>query len=188
MGLVDFFSNLWHALVDAVLRTSAHAAESAVQQVDVFSKLEADTLNLINSINDLKHFRFDPKWKTRVISAPRAVDGIQEIFDLVVHGIRDKFSELHQSLITLRAALEGHSIGHFGGSVEPAGRLTKVVDWIGAVYVGLQAFEAAYKSATDLVNIIDDVKQRIETLDDLFLPQGNPKTTVDISYRKRERI
>jgi hypothetical protein len=166
------------------LRTSAHAAEVATQQVDVFSQLEADTLNLINSVRNLEHFTFDPKWKTRVINVPRAIEGIQDVFDILIHGFRDKFAELHQAILTLRAALGNANIGHFG-SPEPQARLTKVVDWLGALYTALQAFERAYRDATEIVGMVEDVKRRIETLDDLFLPQGSTKTLVDISYRKR---
>lgn len=183
--MLNWLSRLWHALVDAVFRTTAHAAESATQQVDVFTQLEADTLNLVQAVKDLKHFEFDPKWKTRVINVPRAIEGIQDIFDIVVHGFRDKFSEIHQSILTLKVALEGANIGHFT-SPEPQARLTKIVDWFGALYIALQAFEKAYHDATDIVSMVDDVKRRIETLDDLFLPQGNPKIVVDVSYRKRQ--
>jgi hypothetical protein len=35
--------------------------------------------------------------------------------------------------------------------------------------------------------LIDDVKRRVETLDDLFLQQGNTKKSVDRHYRKRQR-
>lgn len=184
--MLSWLTRLWKALVDAVFRTTAHAAESATQQLDVFSQLEADTLNLVHAVNDLKKFHFDPKWKTRVINAPRAIEGVQDIFDIVVHGFRDKFSELHQSILTLKVALEGLQIGHFG-SPEPQARLTKITDWLGGLYVGLQAFEKAYKNVTDIATMVDDVKQRIETLDDLFLPQGNPKLVVDAHYRRRQR-
>src|SRR3954463_5842276 len=147
--MLAWLRGLWSSLVDAVLRTSAHAAEAAVQQVDVFSQLEADTDRLVQAIHDLHRFEFDPKWNTRVINVPRAVDGIQEIFDIVVHGFRDKFLVLFQALQTLRAVLHHEDIGHFG-SVEPQGRLTKVVNWLGGLYTALQAFERAYAAAVDI--------------------------------------
>lgn len=182
--MLNWFRQLWNRLVDIVLRTSAHAAEQAIQQVDVFSQLEQDTDRLIQAIRDLHKFEFDPKWKTRVINVPRAIDGMQDLFDIVVHGFRDKFLELFQSIQTLRAALEHHELGHFP-SPEPQSRLTKVVDWIGAVYTALQAFERAYRDAVDITAMVADVEHRIETLDDLFLPQDKPRTYVTERVRTR---
>jgi hypothetical protein len=38
-----------------------------------------------------------------------------------------------------------------------------------------------------ITQMLQDLQQRLETLDDLFLPKGNPKKTVDEHYRKRQR-
>jgi hypothetical protein len=178
--------HLWQVLVDAVLRTSAHAAEEAVQQLDVWSQLEADTLNLINAIRDIPKFKFDPKWKSRVINAPRAIEGIQDVYDIVFHGLGEKFAALYQAILTLRASLEGQNFGHFG-SVDPQSRLTKIVDYIGALQVALRAFATAYHDLSDIAQTIDDVKRRIETLDDLFLPQSNSRVWITVHERARSR-
>lgn len=175
-----WLKRLWNALVDAVLRTSSHAAETVEKHFDLYTALEADTLNLMNAVRDLERFTFDPKWNTRVINVPRAMEGMQEIFDIVLHGFRDKFANLHQSLITLKAALHKP---HWDPN--PQSRLTAIVDIIGQLEVGLRAFEESYKQLTDIVQTVDDVKKRIETLDDLFLPQGRRKETGDFHYRKR---
>jgi hypothetical protein len=182
----QWFKHLFQAIVDAVLRTSANAAENAVKQIDVWSQLETDTLNLVNAIRDLKKFDFDPKWNSRVINVPRAVDGIQEIFDILVHGLRDKFSELYQAVLTLKAALQAQNFGHFGDPT-PQGRLTKIVDIIGSLEVALRSFATAYHDVTDLTVLIDDVKKRIETLDDLFLPQNNRRQWITVHERARIR-
>ncbi len=178
----QWLRRLWRLLVDAVLRTSAHAAESLEQHLDVYTLLERDTLNLIHSVRDLKHFHFDPKWKTRVILVPQAIQGIQEVFDIVVHGFRDKFSQMYQAILTLKGALHAPP-----PSPDPQSAITRIVNIIGQVEVALRAFELAYKDLTDLVQMIDDVKQRIETLDDLFLQQGNSRVWVTEKLRQRVR-
>jgi len=181
-GFWDWLKRLWHALVDAVLRTSAHAAESIEQHVDVFSRIEADTRNLINAVRDLEKFDFDPKWNTRVILVPKAIEGIQDIFDLVIHGFRDKFEELYQAVLTLKAALHAPP-----KSPEPQGMLTNITIIFGQLDKALQTFEIAYKKLTDIVQMLDDVKHRIETLDDLFLQQGNSRRWETVHIRSRVR-
>ena len=179
-GIWDWLKRLWNALVDAVLRTSAHAAESIDQHVDVFQRIEADTRNLMNAVRDLKKFHFDPRWNTRVILVPKAIEGIQDIFDIVVHGFRDRFEELFQAVQTLRAALHKPP-----KSPEPQGMLTNITIIFGQLDKALQTFEAAYKKLTDIVEMVDDVKKRIETLDDLFLQQGNARKWEDVHIRSR---
>jgi hypothetical protein len=178
----QWLRHLWSILVDAVLRTSAHAAESVEQHLDVYSRLETDTLNLMNAVRDLKHFEFNPKWKTRVILVPQAIQGIQEVFDIVVHGLRDKFAQLYQAIQTLKAALHAPP-----PSPDPQGNLARIVNVIGQIDVALQSFEAAYRQVTELAQMIDDVKHRIETLDDLFLQQGNTRKWVTEKLRQRVR-
>jgi hypothetical protein len=165
-----------------VLRTSAHAEESVEQHVDVFTRIENDTVELMNAIRDLKKFDFDPKWNTRVILVPKAIEGIQDIFDIVVHGLRDRFAELYQAVLTLKGAL--HSPPR---SPEPQGMLTNITIIFGQLDKALQTFEAAYKKLTDIVEMIDDVKKRIETLDDLFLQQGNQRKWETVHIRGRIR-
>ena len=181
-GFWDWLKKLWHALVDAVLRTSAHAAESIEGHFDVFTRIEDDTHHLIETIKDLKKFDFDPKWNTRVILVPKAIEGIQDIFDIVVHGLREKFEELEQAIFTLKGALRVPP-----KQPDPQGMLANITVIFGRIDKALQVFEAAYKKLTELVDMIDDVKQRIETLDDLFLQQQNPRSWETVHVRRRIR-
>lgn len=177
---------LWIQLVDLITRQSAHAAESQQHVNSTYEQIIEDTVNLINFLRDLEHFDFNPAWKTRVINVPAAFDGINELFDIMFHGLRDRFQTLHVGVLDLLHSLEGHPPiqGHFG---DPGGTVTKVVNYIGDAATAWRAFGQAYHAAVDIVSLVDDLKRRIETLDDLFLQQGNPKKTVEKNYRQRQR-
>jgi hypothetical protein len=180
---------LWaklRALWDIIARTGETVDDNSLKVVSTYEGIVTDTVNLINFLRDLREFDFDPKFQTRLISVPKAWDAFNELFDIIFHGIRDRFNELHVAVSALVASLKGRSPagGHFH---DPGGTLANVVDYIGDLDVAWKQFGIAYHDAVNLVELIDDVKRRLETLDDLFLPQGNPKKTVDAHYRKRQR-
>jgi len=173
-------------LWDAILRTGAEVDDNTTKVVSTYETIKADTLNLLKDIDDLRHFDFNPQWNTRVISVPKAADAINEIIFTIMHGFRIKFGTLHVAVDVLIAALKGKISGHLPDP-GPSGTLTRVVDYIGDLDVAWKAFGAAYHDAVDLVDTVDDIKRKIETLDVLFLPQGNPKSLVDKHYRQRQR-
>lgn len=181
--LLNLILDLWHKLVDLVIHGARNVDDNSTKILDTYDQIVVDTRNVVVFLRDLRSFEFDPKFKTRVISVPRAMDAINELLFIIIHGFKDKFGIIHQSFQELVAALEGHGPGqHF-----PDGNtaMTKVVAYVGDLDVAWKAFGRAYHEVTDLVGMVDDVKHRIETLDDLFLPQGSTKKTVDVHYRKR---
>ncbi len=159
---------------------------NSTKVISTYEGIVADTKNLLISLQDIRHFDFNPKWKTRVINVPRAQDGVNELLDIIFHGIRTRFEELHVAVLALVLTLKGRAPirGHLPS---PNGIMEQAVEYLGDLDVAWKAFGTAYHDAVDLVGILDDVKRRIETLDDLFLPQGNTKITVDEHYRKRQR-
>ena len=169
-----------------IFKTGEQMDDNSTKVISTYEAIVTDTENLIQTLRDLKHFDFDPKWNTRVISVPRAMDSVNELLDIVLHGIRDRFQELHVSVSVLVASLKGRAPieGHLP---DPGGTMARVVEYVGDLDVAWKAFGHAYHDAVDFISLIDDIKQRIETLDDLFLPQNSTKKTVDEHYRKRQR-
>ncbi len=170
----------------AVFKLGESADDNSLKILSTYDGIVSDTLNLITALKDLRHFDFDPKWSSRVINVPRAMDAVNELLDILLHGIHDRFQELHVAVTALVLSLKGRPPiqGHLP---DPGGTLSKVVDYVGDLDVAWKAFGRAYHDATDFVVLLDDIKRRIETLDDFFLPQGNPKKTVDSHYRQRQR-
>jgi hypothetical protein len=180
-----WFQRLWQRLSHAVITGAQDVDNNSTKIVSTYESIITDSLNLVVFLRDLEHFNFNPAWKTRVINVPRAGDAINELFDLLFHGLRDRFQVFHNAVLDLKNALEGQGPGqHFPDGNSAMG---KVVSYVGDLDVAWRNFGIAYHSAVDLVSLVDQIKQRIETLDDLFLPQSNVKKTVDEHYRKRQR-
>lgn len=133
-------------------------------------------------LTDITHFYFKPAFKTRVISVPRAKEGIENLWDEIRNGLIAKFKEIEDAVNEVKRAIRG------GGSLhEPGERgLQTALNVLADVHTFLVRLGDLIKKVLEFIDIIDDIKKRIETLDDLFLPNTNPKSTVDVHYRKRE--
>ena len=180
----QWFLRQFRALTNFIYHSVLDLDNKSTKIVGTYDQIIADSLNLAQFLRDLKHFDFNPKWKSRVINVPRAADAINELFDILFHGLRDKYFTMHEAVQVLAQALEGQRPGSQFSTGE--GAMNAVVIYVGNLDVAWKAFGAAYHDAVDLVGLVDDIKRRIETLDDLFLPQGNPKKTGDFHYRKRQ--
>src|SRR5215471_11557065 len=109
--LFDKIKKFLQWLWDKVIHGARDVDNHSTRILSTYEQIVADTLNLRNFLSDLQHFDFDPKWKTRVINVPRAVDGMNELLFIVIHGFRDRFAEIHVAFHELVTALEGHGPG-----------------------------------------------------------------------------
>jgi hypothetical protein len=146
-------------VVDAVTEASANARG----QLEAFVKID-----------------FNPKFKTRVISIPSAIEGVQELWDEIRSGLLDKFiqlaaefSDLLKSIKTIPPRAPGEPILQ---------RTALILQFIHATNTEIASI---VRQLLDLATIINDIKNRIETLDDLFLANNSKRTTVDVAYSKR---
>jgi hypothetical protein len=135
------------------------------------------------TLSQLSHFDFNPKFNTRVMNIPRAREGINELWNEIRHGLIDKFKEIEDAVQALR-----NNFLH-GGSLHEPGEpgLAAAVDKLQDVHAFLLQLGDLVTKVVDMTIIINDIKHRIETLDDLFLSQGTTKKVVDEHYRKRQR-
>jgi len=145
-------------------------------------------LNAKNALLHIQSFDFDPRFKTRVISLPRAEEGITELWNTIRLDLLGKYQEInadvHNLLDTFRAGDISDSAdieGHISGLAKGAVQLHNLKTF-------LEGLGTSIEHVADLLSIIEDIKRRIETLDDLFLPQGSTKKTVDKHYRSRKDV
>ena len=160
-----------------------HAVDTETGLFDAYFAISDDVKAAVATLESFKHFTFDPKWKNRVINVPRAVEGINDVVDIVVHGFKDKFTEL-KDVVEEIVNLVGESRGP---PEEGAGGLANVQSKLATIKLVTVKLKVAMHDVLQLEQMLADMKQRVETLEDLFLPQGNPKLTVDEHYRKRQR-
>ena len=179
MALGDWFRSLGHAV--GSLFTSAVDSETGI--FDAYFSIKDDVEAAVRTLEDFKHFDFNPAWKNRVINVPRAIDGINDVADIIVHGFKDKFIEL-RDVVREIVSLIGEQRGP---PEEGAGGLANVQSKLATVKLVTIRLKAAMHNVLELEQMLSDMKQRVETLEDLFLPQGSTKKTVDEHYRKRQR-
>lgn len=170
------------ALLHAIggLFTTAVNAETGL--FDAFFKMQDDVAAFRSAILQLGKFDFNPKWRSRVISLPRAWDGIQDLFEILRHGFTGKFQELFHAIETVKNVIEQSAQRQ--PDEGPSG-LANVQEKLTVFKLAVTDFEVAFHAALDISQMALDVKNRLESLDDIFLPSGSAKTVVDVKYRKR---
>lgn len=133
----------------------------------------------------LQTFDFDPQFKTRVISLPRAEQGVNDLWDTIRLDLLGKYQEINANVHDLLDTFHADDVsdandiqGHVSGLAKGAVQLHHLKTF-------LEGLGQSIEHVADLLDIIADIKRRIETLDDLFLTQGATKKTVDKHFRTR---
>jgi len=173
----DVKSKLFDALKGTVM-----ALDHAYLGVgDFVSTLTNAFYSVGSDLRSFARFDFNPKFKTRVVSIPRAIEGGNELFHAIKDDLLHKLDDVVQTVEGLKRDIQ------HGGSLHEPGEnaLQSATNFLSDIHSFLLRMGDAVTKIVEVASIITDIKNRIETLDDLFLPQGKPKTTVDAHYRKR---
>ncbi len=178
--MFDWLKRLGHSISSLFLK--AVDAETGI--FDAYFSIRDDVEAAVRTLRDFEKFEMAPAWKTRVISVPRVVENVQNITDIIVHGFRDKFEELHGSIAEI-VNLVGEQRGP--PPDDGAGGIADVQSKLATLKLASIRFKDAMHQVLDLITMLDDLKHQFENLESLFLPQGSTKKTVDEHYRKRQR-
>jgi hypothetical protein len=144
-------------------------------------------MNAKNELLDLKTFDFNPKFKTRVISLPKAEQGINDLWGEIRFDLLGKYQEIRAAIDEVKDLFHAEELANANDIQGAPNALAKSAVALHHVKTFLEQLGALIKKVADLLSIIDDIKKRIESLDDLFLNQGSTKKTVDAHYKKRQR-
>jgi len=120
----------------------------------------------------LKSLKFDPKFKNRVINAPKAIEQTRSFVQNLVGEVSDAF----HSLISNLRAITGiaHEVGGLGteksgqGVIHILNDITKLKNFIGEI-------NQFFQSLNSFVESLRKIRDELETLDTLFLQQGNSR-------------
>lgn len=183
MSLISGIGDWLRRLGRALSHLFVQAVDTETGVFDAYFSMSDDIHAFVANLRGFRRFEFDPKFKTRVINVPRAYDAINDLLDIIIHGLRDKFTELGDRVTTIKNTLEpSHAPPEEG-----AGAVANVQAQLATFKLACVHLKEAFHDALEIEQMLLDVKQRLETLDDLFLPQGNPKQIVDKHYRARIR-
>lgn len=173
--MVKFFKGIWQWLKGLF----AAADDTFVGVFRFADRIERAVDKSRQLLNEFKTFDFNPAFKTRVVSVPRAIEGFQELFDTVRTDLLDKFEQLHREFNYWRDKFESRTPSE---GAEAASAVTaKLQD----LHTMLEQIGTTLETIIDIESIVINIKQRIETLDDLFLPQDSVRTRGDFRYSKR---
>jgi len=127
-------------------------------------------------LKDFEKFDFAPKFKTRVISVPKAIEGFQDLWDLIRNRLLDKFTTIVDET---KGVIDGLKHLPARAPGEPLLQHTALI--LSIVHAYNEQLAKLIHDILDFTQTIDDLKMRIETLDDLFLPQSNPRQLVHLT-------
>ena len=181
---------LWHTVGGLFSRVWDFLINFKRHTLGIFDDIQTLVDGVKNEIDAIQHFTINPKWKTRVISAPRAVDMITTVLPGI---IQDFITQVRGLVADLKAKVEPTEFNL--EDVEGLERLpTKLVQaaekLFGWATMILDALETIENAIAELNSLVDDVRQfreAIENLDGLFLPQSNARKTITVHERARIR-
>lgn len=188
------FSRLWHWLTSCFSSTASfvgNAFTGYATIADSFGKIEEDinflSQNIPAQIDRIKNFKFDPKWSTRVINVPIAIDQIRDLISQIFDDIKGRFLKIIQPVSTFQSAIDSLNQPPPPGNIEEN---NTALDKTILLVTSTKQMAIDLAAAFDQIKAFDELATRIiddvENLDDLFLQQKNKRKTVDISYRKRQ--
>jgi CHAD domain-containing protein len=161
----NFFKGLWSGITSLF----SAADTTFVGVFEFIDKIETAVNTSKTTLEELKKFDFDPKFKTRVVSIPRAIEAFQQLWDEITKDLLEKFHQLANQFQYWRGKFESPT------PTEGAEAAAPITAKLQDLHTMLQQIGDSLQTIIDIENIVTDVKTRIETLDDLFLPQNKPR-------------
>jgi hypothetical protein len=147
---------------------------------EVIDAVETAATTLKTQLDDFSHFDFDPKFATRVMNGKFAVGGAESLWDDIKSIFSVKLIQMLREAENTVQALKNIPPRAPG---EPLLQRTALI--LNEIHAFNTDLAARITSLLDFTQVIDDIKHRIETLDDLFLPQSSQRTPTTLRYRKR---
>ncbi len=131
--------------------------------------------NIQLEISKLRNFKFDVRWKTRVINVPIAIAQIQDLIDEIFHQVIDRLKAIEVPIGTMLQTLKTVRTATGPAPGEQPSALTKVAASVAAIENGISHVRTALDAARDVSALFIDITERIQGLDDFFLQQGNSR-------------
>jgi len=176
----EFGKNLWSEL-QTVLSSIGSFLSSFFNvwdvSVDDFEAIAADfntiKTNVQTEIDKLKKLH-NPKWKTRVINVPRAMEAVHDLIETVRDDLfgraEDCITPLHDLILVWKsekAAIES--------SLDKPNAMVRASSFLHSVETAIHQVRTAMDAAKDVTELANDITDKLNGLDLIFLQQGNPR-------------
>lgn len=135
----------------------------------LFTSVDTTILNVKNEVTAFRDFQFDPKWSSRVINAPIAIEQTRNFVLDTVDTVRDDFEQLKADVQAVQQVFRDlQAQGTTSG-------IGAVVNFINEINTFLEALVNAVDRFQNLVDMVRQIRQEVAGLDSLFLQQGNSR-------------
>lgn len=191
---MKWLKDMWSSIA-GVLGAVAHFVFNAFTHYDtiaddvqhIVTTVQAAKLNIEREVLEVKKFKFDPRWKTRVINVPIAAQQILDLKALLLDDFKNRLQTITEPVHELSLILKTEASPNVGDPSGAAGALAKTEVKLGHVVTMIHQVRQSLDEITNFIDIFRTLRENFEGLDALFLQQGNPKIVVDEHYRKRQR-
>ena len=134
-------------------------------------------------LQDFQHFDLNPKFRTRVISVPKAIEGAQDLWDAIRNRLIAQFTTIVDET---RGVIE--ALKHLPARGPGESTLQHAALILSIIHALNEKTAQIVREVLDFTQTIDDIKTRIETFDDLFLSQDNPRQRVQLRKGKSLKL
>lgn len=189
-GIVSWLRNLGHSvggIYGLLTQLWSKVTQIKTNTLNIFANLNTLLSDVEQIVDDIKNFDINPKWNTRVISAPKAVEHIKDLYDVparIIDDVKDLVKQLKEKVEPAEVNVEDvEGLDGIPTKLLKAGE--KILGWATLIIDSLISIESAIADLNDIASTLRRTLEDLQGLDALFLPQGSTKKTVDIRYRKR---
>jgi hypothetical protein len=180
------FSEFFRALGDefkSAAKTSTSLLVGFVGVVDQFERIQDAVARARDDFNEFTHWQppdLEAAWRTRVINPKKAYEQIGDLKNEILHDSVDQFRELIDAIKALRAGVDQALSPRqtSGGSEEEGGLLANIESSLVTIQILLTKAVDVIVDIANFTDTIADIKKRIESLEDFFLQQNNPRFRV----------
>lgn len=189
-GISQQLQRLFSSVTGAIIRFAESLFQAEVDILDNATRLHDNFLALKNNIpiqiKRVQDFKFNPHWKSRVINVPIAINQMKALVKEVSEGWRDRLSAFedpfHEFVLIFKAEKSGAS-----DPQQQVSAVSKAAVKIDEIATLMAQLAKASDTLIEIDRMFDDILKFFETLDQVFLQQGNSRKWVD-NERARIRI
>lgn len=169
--------NWIRSVINAVTGFFGRLFSAEVNVVDNITGIVANYRTGRSQIEDgverLKNFQFDPRWKTRVINVPIAIEAIVALYDEVFGDFKERLGQIIEPVHQLQLIF--HADKEQAGLTEVPSGLSRTAVKIDEIATMIAQIKTATDTALTFTQAFDDIIINLETLDAIFLGQTNPR-------------
>lgn len=188
----DFGKNLWQELKDVLSAIGSFLSgffELWTVSIDDFEATVADyqeiKKNLQAEVEKIKNFSVEPHLRTRVMSAPRAIEAIHSMIDEVKNALTDItdgiITPIHDLVLVWKT-----EAAQLRNSMDKPNGLARAQSFLSAVETTIHQIRVAMDSAKDLTELATTITDQISGMDALFLQQGNSRIRLKKTISARD--